>query len=412
MQGKKEEAFALAGRLIESKTAGYEFWLKKVKALSFIGDDDNVIALFKRAEEEDSSELMDGTFWHWCAVAEYRRGNLPLARAYWKKCLELAPYFSIASENIQELKKPGWDRVCPQAYGFDTWLPNKVIEELVTISKETPAQKEKKEHQNKFKAFYSKHLEIFPFIQEGLANGDSVTREFALKLVDLIASPEILNWVESFALGKDGPDAFRLEAAQILVRHGILKNGQKINMWLKGEIKPTLLFGFNVFSTLPEEARLKPVVGNLMEEAIKAIRNGNGKKAVVLLRKALAIQPNEPSLLNNLAVSLQMQGQYEEVKKITARIENDFPNYFFGQLTSARKEIWAGHFKKAQTILDKIMKRDTLHITEFSALCSCQVDLERMNQNPEGAEYWLEIWEEVYPQDPLLKKYKNPAKTA
>jgi len=291
-------------------------------------------------------------------------------------------------------------------------IANKVIEELADISKDTLAQKDKKEYRNRFKAFYSKHLEVFPFIQAALSNGDYITRKLALKLVDMIASPEILNWVKSFALGKDGPDASRFEAAQILVRLGILKNGKKINMWLKGEMEPTLLFGFNVVSALPEKARLKPAVENIMEEAIKALQDGYGKKAEGLLRKALAIQPNEPSLLNNLAVSLQMQGKYGETKKLSARIENDFPDYFFGQLTSARKEIWAKHFKKAQTILDKMMNRDTLHITEFSALCSCQVDLEKMNKNPEGVENWLQVWEEVYPHDPLLKKYKSLAKTA
>jgi len=405
MLGKKENLTPLVKRLKESKILATDYWLKKVKALSFIGDDDSVIELLEQAKLDRNIKLIDGTFWHWSAVAEYRRGHILKARTYWKKCLNVTPGFSLASENLNELKKPLFDQTCPQAFSLETWLPKKIIEDLAAIFKHPSAENEKNSSQEKLDLYFAEHPEILQFIPAALTEGDNFAREFALQLADMASNPIINNWLTSFALGKEGPDSLRLKAAQILAKHGIFESGKKVDLWSKGELRPVLMFGFEIIFESLDKETLQPSARNLMEEAIEAIREGNGKKAESHLRKAIEIQPNEPSLLNNLAVSLQLQRKTSEANALADQIEKDFPDYFFGQLIAARKSILAKDFNKTKIILDKLIKKDKLHITEFSAFCSCQIDFHIADKNIEGAISWLQIWEKVYPEDPSLKKY-------
>ena len=405
MQGKNKESFILAGKSHESRPSGYQFWLEKVKALGFIGDDDGVIALLEQAKKDQSLDFVDGTFWHWCAVAQYRKGNIPVAKTYWQKCAEMAPYFPLATANLKELEKPLHERVCPQVFHFESWLPEKVIREMIAIFEDSSANNEIEDYRIKLQTCYSHHPEFFPFIKSALGEGDLTTREFALQIADFLADPEILIWLKSFALGNVGPYSFRLRAAQILAKHDIFKSGEKINMQFKGETKPMIIFGFQINFGSPEKGPLKQSTRILMEKAIDAFRKKNGVKAENYLRKALQFQPEEPSLLNNLAFSLQLQGKNSEAEALATRIEKDFPDYFFSRLISIRKEVKAGNVDKAQAILDKLMKKESMHISEFSALCACQIDLHILNKNSAGAKSWLQIWKDVYPEDPALEKY-------
>ena len=407
MQGKEEKAFKLAKRLKESKILASDYWVKKAKALSFIGDDDGVITLMEQAKQDQKFKLIDGTFWHWCAVAEYRKGNLSRARTYWNKCNKLAPFYSLAIENLEELKKPVFDRNCPKAFGLDVWLPEKIIEDISAIIKHPSNQKKNNGFNINLGSYLAEHPEILQFIPAAITAGDTFTRELAMQLAEIVSNPVINNWLTSYALGKEGPDALRLKAAQILTKHGIFKTGKKVKLWSKGELRPVLMFGFEIiFESLGKET-LRPSARKLMEEAIEAIKEGNGKKAENFLRKAIEIQPNEPSLLNNLAVSLQLQRKISEVNALADQIEKSFPDYFFGQLIAARKAVSVKDFNKAQLILNKLMKKDELHITEFSALCACQIDFHMADRNLEGAISWLQIWEEVYPEDTSLGKYQE-----
>ena len=144
-----------------------------------------------------------------------------------------------------------------------------------------------------------------------------------------------------------------------------------------------------------------------MESGYAELQKKNGSAAEKYFRKAIEIQPDEPSFYNNLAVSLNLQGREDEVLALSDQIEKRFPDYFFGQINVARKAILTEDMDKARQILDKLVKKDELHITEFTALCSCQIDFLIADQNPESALTWLQMWEEVYPEDPSLQRYSD-----
>ena len=70
-------------------------------------------------------------------------------------------------------------------------------------------------------------------------------------------------------------------------------------------------------------------------------------------------------------------------------------------------QMMQANMKTEQSVLDKMMQKQELHVTEFGALCGCQIDYMIENDKPEGAVSWFEMWEQGYPDDPALKNYEH-----
>lgn len=340
-------------------------------------------------------------------MAEYRKGNVSKARTYWQKCLKLSPYFSQAKDNLDELKKPLYERDCPQAFSLDAWLPRNTISNLTLVVERAANQKNDRAFQDRIRAYLDDHPEILHFVPAALISGDSLSRELAMNLVDMSAHPVLLASLKDFAFGQKGSDALRLEASQILSKHGVFKSGESVDLWLEGKQKPIMMLGFQIYYDSPERPTLKLHTQRLMEQAIYALRDGNGSEAEGLLRKALELQPKEPSLINNLAVALSQQGKKNEAEALADQIAEQFPDYFFGQVIAVRRAVQADDLEKAKAILDKMMKKQELHVTEFGALCGCQIDFMIADNKPEGAISWFNMWKQGYPEDPGLQKYER-----
>ena len=274
MQGKQESAFALAKRLKDSKAEAADRWVKKAEALSFVGDDDGVLALLNESKQAGEFDQLNEAVWHWCAVAEYHKGNVSKARAYWQKCLKLAHYFSPAEDNLEELKKPLYERICPQAFSLDTWLPRSSIGNLTSATERAAKQKNDTAFQEKMRVYMNDHPEVLYFVPAALSLGDALSRDLALKLADMSAHPMLLAKLKDFALGQQGPDTLRLEASQILSKHGVFKSGEAVDLWLEGEWKAIMMLGFQIYYDSPEKPNLKPGAQRLMEQAIYALREG------------------------------------------------------------------------------------------------------------------------------------------
>ena len=407
MQGEKEHALELAKRLKNVEILSKDHWLVIVKALSFIEDINGVIELFEKAKPNIKNDLISPPFFHYCAAAEYQIGEVSEAKILWQKSADEEPNFLLATENLKELEKPIYERTCPQTFTMDEWLPKQIIKDLTLIFTRASVENERKNTRDQLGSYIEKHPLILHFIPAALRNGDHVARKLALDLAEFAPNTILDKSLESFVLGREGPDSLRIETAHILARKGVLENGKKIDLWIKGELRSVIMVGFEIVSGPPEKDNLHPSVKFLMEEAIDDLRRANGEKAERKLRKAIAIQPNEPSLLNNLAVSLQMQGRMAEANALADQIEKNFPDYFFGQLIAVKKSIAAGRIEKAKKILDRLMKKERLHVTEFSALCACQIDFDLMKKDLEDAKTWLRVWQGIYPEDPSLERYRD-----
>lgn len=407
MLGKNDESLAFAEKLKESRADAADVWVKKAEALSFIGDDDGVLALLDQAKQSKETDALTGTVYHQCAVAAYRNKKASQARKYWQKALKLSPYFELASANLDELKKPSHLRLCPQAFSLEAWLPRKAIDQLSSATERAARKKDDQAFQKHINTYFDKHPELIQFIPAALKEGDALSRDLALKLVDMSAGPALLSNLQEFALGQEGPDALRMEAAQTLSKHGVFKSGSSIEMWWEGELRPMMMLGFQINYDPPEKSPLKPAVQRLMEKAVFALNEEDGELAESHLRKAIQIQPNDPSLLNNLAYALSLQGKTDESDALADSLPEKFPDYFFGWIVSARRAMNRDDLETAREYIDKMMARQELHVTEFSALCSCQIDFMIEDDKPEGALSWYEMWQQGYPEDPWLEEYEE-----
>jgi len=407
MQGKKDEAWEFSKRLKDSSADAAERWVKIGEALSFIGDDDGLLSLFNQAKNANELDQWNENLWHWCAAAEYQKGNISTARKYWQACLKLAPYFSLAGKNLEELRRPQHERACPQIFPLEMWITRKTLESLVSATTRAANQKNDTVFRAKIAENIGRHPELIHFVPAALVNGDEHCKEFAINLADMSAHPAVLDSLKEFSLGQNGSDALRMEAAQILTKHGIFKSGETIDLWIEGESRPLRMLGFQISYDAQDRPKLKPAAQRLTEQAIYALRDEDGAKAEIQLRKVLEIQKDEPGLFNNLAVALSMQGKHDEASAIADEIPTRFPDYFFGQVIAVRKAIQANDLKTAQSVLDKMMQKQELHVTEFGALCGCQIDYMIENDKPEGAISWFEMWEQGYPDDPSLKNYEH-----
>jgi len=407
MQGKRYEANAFAQRLKQSQAAATDVWVKRAEALSFIGDDDGVLTLAEQAKLAMEQEELNGSFWHWCAVAEYRQGDISRARSYWRKSLQDPHSLELAQANLEELGKPLYERTCPQAFTMDAWISQKTIELMAAAVERAAAHKNDQAFREKINLFINAHPELIHFVPQALTAGDSQSRKFALNLAEMSAHPQILSDLKEFMFGQQGPDNLRIEASQVLAKHDICKSGEMVELWLKGKRTPIMMLGWEISPDPLEKSILKPAAQRLMEQALYALRDDDGETAELHLRKALAIQGDEPSLLNNLALALGMQGKQAESDALADAIPVRFPDYFFGQIIVARRALQAKQLEQARRVLDKLLQKKQLHVTEFSALCACQIDFFIQDDKPEGALSWFEMWKQGYPDDPNLEKYEE-----
>ncbi len=406
MQGRRDEAIVFAKRLKESNASAADRWLKKAEGLSFIGDHDGVLSIIEQAKHAKEQDTLTGMMWHLCAVAEYRNGDLSKARKYWQKSAQASPNLTLAITNLEELKKPLYERVCPQAFPLDSWISRKTIEAMASEVERASRQKVDHVFRERVNTFFDDHPELIQFVPEALSSGDVKCREMALQLADMSAHPKILLSLKEFVLGQNGPDALRLEGSQILSRYNIFHSGEMIRLWLKESWTEIMMIGFQI-SRDAEPSTLKPSTLRLMEKAINALHAKNAPEAEVHLRKALEIQGDDPGLLNNLAMALQMQGKQAESDSIADQIPARFPDYFFGQVITVRKALNTKQLEKAKITLDKMMTKPELHVTEFSALCACQIDFFLADEKPEGAISWYKMWEQGYPDDTNREKYQT-----
>jgi tetratricopeptide (TPR) repeat protein len=407
--GDEETALQYARALKASKADASERWSKIAEALTYIGDFEGVLALLEEAQKDKQLDLISAPLWHLFAVAEYRSNHVSKARSYWKKCLKLAPYYSLAVDNLEELSKPSHERDCPQVFSQETWLTYPVLKTF--FQKAEPALRKKGDKPGpiyqELNPFLEEHPEILNAIPIALSDGDSAFKKTALIIAEMLGHPKALEYLKEFALGKEGPDDLRLKAAQTLAQHGVFKSGEQVELWRQGELHPILMLGFEISDDVPDDHNLKPSVEQLSEQAAHALRNADFELAEEYLRKALQIQPDHPSLLNNLAFSLNGQEKHKESDAILKQINDQYPDYFFGRVAAIHKAIRENDLETADMVLNLLMQKKRLHFSEFSALCACQIEFSLSKNEYESADSWFNIWKQVDPDDPAQEKFEE-----
>jgi tetratricopeptide (TPR) repeat protein len=181
-------------------------------------------------------------------------------------------------------------------------------------------------------------------------------------------------------------------------------------MWLEGEWRETLLFGFELHG----EAVVKhaPQVHNLIGQGIEADNEGDGARAERLFRQALELEPDAPDLMNNLATALQLQGRTDAAIDLTREIHRRHPDYLFARVTLARLHAQDGQVEQARAMLDPLLARRRLHFAEFASLCMAEIDVALAGGQLEAARSWVELWESGEPDHPGIPHFRRRVREA
>lgn len=382
-----------------------DIWLKKIEALSYLGDDEGVAAVFNQAQEpahRDTLKFMPEIF-HLTAVAEMRLGNEARARELWRRTLEISPGHELAKANLEDLNKPVAERHGPWPFSRGNWIPGRKVDDLVEEIKSASKRGGDKAASAAASLYFDQHPEFKALVPILLDRGDPVGREFAMRLASLAKTPETLAALRDFALGQRGPDQMRFRAAQIAREEELLPEGP-VRFWTQGKWRDVIQTTYEVhFEPL---AKHRPEVNKLLVEGIERVREGDGAESERLFKQALELEPDSPVILNNLAAAYSLQGRLDESDRLIRQIHQQHPDYLFGITNLAKIHIHKGELNEAEKLLKPVMSRKRLHHEELIALVETNIQFYLAKDETDKARAWLNMWEQVDPDHPRLEEWR------
>lgn len=383
-----------------------DFYVKQAESLSYLGDDEGVLATFAAAETAGLRDEAPALLLHFVAVAQMRLGRQAEAKALWEKALDLSDSFALAYQNLEDLRQVVSDRQGAFAFPLGHWLPQKTIEELrLSLDAFNRSESKSPEEMAQLVGDYlTQHPEMMTLVPALLDRGHPNGREFAFYLARHAQTPEMLAALRDFALSDRGPDEMRHQAAQVANRAGLLPAGT-VRMWIQGKWRELILLGMEIHAELTIN-HSKPV-NNLLGEAIESLREEEGAKAEKLLQQALKIEPDAPDLLYNLANAWDLQDRYQEAQQLIEQIHQSHPDYTFATISVAQMRIKSGDLETARNLLQPLLGKSRMHTVEFSLFCTAQIQFYLADSKPESARAWLNLLRQTNPNHPNLDYWQK-----
>ncbi|MBF6590142.1 MAG: tetratricopeptide repeat protein [Ktedonobacterales bacterium] len=401
LAGRIADARTWAARLKEAPANSPEAWVKKAEALSFLGDNDGVLEALAQAKQAGYAKppLLDPLGAHLAAVACWRVGREREARRWWKQALNLVPAFDLAQANLDDLRKPVGARHAPWPFGLSYWMSAKMISDLRAAITPLIAHQDVEATAQALRGLLRAHPSLAALVPLLLDHGDPVGRELGLHLAEAAGDATLLAALRDFALSQRGPDSQRMAAARVASSAGLLPS-EPIRMWWEGEWRELVLLAFEVDGEPVEE--LPQEVATRLIEGIEALRNGDAPRAEVLFRQADALAPDIPSIQNNLVALYEAQNHAEEAEALARQIHVRFPDNLIAAANVARLAALRGDTSEAAALLDPLLMRQRLHISELRVLCAAEIERYLVEKDTANATTWLELWTALDPEHPAL----------
>ncbi len=400
LSGQTAEARTMADRLQTVTSQATDIWVKKAEALSCLGDDAGVLGVARAADQAGARGRpdQDALLFHLGAVAAFRLGQEDAARDFWRRAMDCLPDFDLVQENLDDLAKPLAERHGPWAFPFNHWFSAKLFGELGSQLKTMPKDKSVTPM---IQAFLRTHPEIVALVPYLLDRGSPEAGEFVLKLAEWAKSPDLLNALRDFALGQRGPDKMRMHAAHLASQAKLFPEGP-VRLWIEGAWKDIVLHEYQIHFEPTYNYNHSPEVTNLMADGLSAANRGDAVAFEQRFQEALALEPDKPDLLNNLAKAYEQQGRHAEAEALLRQIHQRFPDYLFACTCVARLAIREGDLTKAKALLDPLLDRHRWHHTEFAALSIARIDLLLAEGYRDAAQSWFDLWKRSDPENPHL----------
>ena len=405
ISGDTDAARPYGDRLKASQAQAWDSWTKKVEGLTYLADDAGVVAVWEQAQAVEAVESPTSAFfYHLSAVALARTGDEKQAIRQWKRALEKEPGFSLAEENLQDIRKPVGRRHGAWPFGWEEWLSAPSSKALLQTVRASLKSAQSGGLTADLKAFFKRYPDVMAMLPRILERGGPQGQEFILKTTEQLKTPALLDCVKDFALGQNGSDQQRNLAANLAAQAKLIPK-TNVRLWMEGEWRELMLLAYE-FHGDPIAHHSKQVE-RLLWQALQRLRAEQGKEAEALLTKALELEPDAPDLMNNLAMALGQQGLDSEAGDLIRDIASRHPDYIFARATVAKMHLLEGDIEAAEALLLPFLERDRFNFMEFSAFSDTYIRLLIAQKNPDSARNWLNLWEQVDPGDSRLDYWEN-----
>ncbi len=404
--GKVEEAQREAEQLKAVPLVGKDQAVKHAEALAWLGNDAGMLALFAQSQAlPEAPPETEALLYHLAAVAAFRQGREEEAHDHWRSALRLQPHFPVVQGNLDDLKRPIRKRNAPWSYAFTYYVPLKLIDGLMARMDTVRGKDDEAALDREARRFVEAHPLLEGIVPILLDRGDGPGRELAVRLAGMCRTPAMLQAARDFALSQRGPDELRMLALQLAEEAGLLPPGPH-RVWAEGAWREVALQRFELHGE-PVPQTHAPGVDELLTTGIHALHANDPEKAERVLRQALAIDPSDPVVLNNLAVACAQLGRDDESETLSLLLHQQHPDYLFGRTALASLAAERGELERARQLLEPLLKRTRMHFGEFAALCTAQLHLALAEGNRDHAEQVLAMWRQAIPDHPALAMFEE-----
>jgi tetratricopeptide (TPR) repeat protein len=406
MSGNFEQARIFAERLKSVQSIVVDSWMRKAEAAAYLGDDQAILDAFHGAEQAGHLKppLGDPLLFHLAATAHMRLGNEREARKLWQRALAIAPGFRLAKENLDDLRNSIGERHAPWFFEQGNWITPRFAQDLQAIL-ERFARKTANEHavREAMRQFVQQHPEIVALAPVLFDRGDAKSRELVLQIAQIVEIPELFAALRDFGLSQRGPDSLRHTALRIASEAGLLPEGS-VRMWMEGKWQEVILLNYEINDEPMFQHSAQ--VETLLTDSTQALEARQLDRAEELLRRALAIEPNAPDLLNDMGTIYQWRGQDKDAAALWRELLDKHPDYSFPRINLALQCIKRGELEQAEALLKPLQTRKRFNINEFGYYANAQIELLMARKQPDGARTWLEMWQQVDPENPLVTDWE------
>jgi len=398
LSGQFEEALTTASVLKRCDTFESDAFVKKAETFAILGDWEAVHQV-----------VIDGQcVWaalggvpalaeHLKGVALANFGNLKEARQHWRRA---AASLTWAEENLKDSKRSRGERHGPWAYPLEHWAPRGMIEKLLEGVESTHPDSD-------VTRLVQRHFERYPQLEllaeAMLQRSDPNACELLIRLAPLVKRPAIFAALHKFALSQRGSDDLRLQALMAISKAGYIEG--QVEFWREGSLRPISLISQEIH--FESTTQVLPEINYLMNSARAALNDGRSADAERLLDKALNLRPDDLTAQYNRAMALALQGYEDRAIEIVRQIHRAHPDYLFARTHLAAECVANGELEQAQTLLAPITQKKRLHISEYAAWCSANIQLAIAKKDLKTARGLLHAWEQLDPDDKRLEILKR-----
>jgi len=387
LTGRAAEARELADQIVAKPPTSQDALLSALELLAFLGRDEEIVTLAEAATEAQVADEDRRAFLqHFLAYAKCRLGDRKGAQARWKKCLKQSTRHSEVEANLLDLKSG--EGHAPWALSLGNWIPRQVFADVA---------REMRDREDSRLSLYPGLASLIPAL---LDRGDPPGRELALRLAIADGSPPMLDALTSFAFGTRGPDAMRFEALQFLKQAGTIDAGPH-RIYARGSWQDIELFAAEITGEATNLCS-SPRVRELVTNGIEAMRAGDYERSEASFQAALEVDPDDCTAVYNLCTTWMRRGGRAGERKARARMEQlhrDFPDYPFAAIAMAQFAAIKGDFQQARDLLAPIFHAKRLHLSEATALFTCQIQIALEEGNVDVAKRTFEMLREIAGED-------------